>query len=430
MKITRVASVAKTALPPPSLTLEKVKLSTHQLDGNLISTFEDITLTSQFQPIYSIDHQKVIGYEALIRGKDKNGKVVPPDVIFDTPCDERSSVYLDRLCRYTHVANAQKLKEQDKWLFINVSSLACEKSRDYGKFFSDLLNYFNIPAKRVVVEIIEDHCTNNAKLVEACNYYKSMGCLIAIDDFGAGHSNFERIWNILPDIVKLDQSILLRAIKSNHTEKMLTSIVQVLHQSGCLVVIEGVETEEQALIAINCNADFIQGFYFSRPQPASFTQTEIKPLFAQLITQTIAIEQYQLHQDLQWSSTYRTAFLQAAMTIKTGKSIKSAIKPLMSLKKVIRCFLVDNQGKQQGESYIVDQGMLNPDKQFYQLQLSKNANWFRKHYIRNAFREPNQMYISSPYQSITGDGLCITTSICFDTDEGQKILCMDILAGY
>ncbi|MEY8214898.1 MAG: hypothetical protein RPR97_10520, partial [Colwellia sp.] len=195
-----------------------------------------------------------------------------------------------------------------------------------------------------------------------------------------------------------------------------------------LVVIEGVETEEQALIAIDSNADFVQGFYFSRPQPASFIQTETKPLFAHLITQTTAIEKYQLYLDLHWSSTYRTALLQAAMILKTGKSIKSAIKPLMSLKKIIRCFLVDNQGLQLGESYIFDQVKINPDGQFYQLQLGKNANWSRKIYIRNALKQPNQMYISPPYQSITGDGLCITSSICFDTDEGQKILCMDILA--
>ncbi|OUR86550.1 hypothetical protein A9Q81_28370 [Gammaproteobacteria bacterium 42_54_T18] len=279
-----------------------------------------------------------------------------------------------------------------------------------------------------MVEIIEDHCTNNAKLVETCNYYKSMGCLIAIDDFGSGHSNFERIWNLRPDIVKLDRSILLRAINSNYTQKMLTGIVQILHQSGCLVVIEGIETEEQALIATDSNADFVQGFYFSRPQPASFIDTEIKPLFAHLMTQSIAIEKYHLHQDLHWSAIYRKTFLQAAMIIKTGQSIKSVIKPLMNLKKVIRCFLVDNQGQQLGESYIVDQRKLNPDGQFYQLQLGKNANWYRKHYIRNAIRQPNQMYISPPYQSITGDGLCITTSMCFDTGEGQKILCMDILA--
>jgi hypothetical protein len=255
-----------------------------------------------------------------------------------------------------------------------------------------------------------------------------MGCLIAIDDFGAGHSNFERIWNLRPDIVKLDRSILLRAIKSNHTQKMLTSIVQILHQSGCLVVIEGIENEEQALIATDSNADFVQGFYFSRPQPASFIQTEKKALFAHLITQSIAIEQFQLHQDLQWSAAYRNTFLQAAMAIKAGKNIQAVIKPLMSLKKVIRCFLVDNQGQQLGEYYSVEQKKLRTHGQFHQLQLGKNANWYRKDYIRNALRQPEKICISPPYQSITGDGLCITTSMCFDTDQGLKTLCMDILA--
>jgi len=412
----------------PSLTLAEIKQSTDQVDKGVISTFENITLTSHFQPIYSIDHQKIIGYEALIRGKNHNGNNVAPDVIFGTPSDEASSIFLDRLCRYTHIANAQKLENQDLWLFLNVSSLACEKGRNYGKFFASLLSYFKIPADRIVIEIIEDNCTDNDKLMETCNYYKSLGCLIAIDDFGAGHSNFERIWNLRPDIVKLDRSILLRSIKSKHTQKMLMSIVQILHQAGCLVILEGIETEEQALVAIDSNIDFVQGFYFSRPQPANFTPTEIKPLFAHLITQTTAIEQNQLHQDLRWSSTYRKAFLQAAMIIKAGENIKSAIKPLMDLEKVSRCFLVDDQGLQLGESYIFDQEKLNPNGKFHQLQFGNNANWFRKVYIRNALRQPNQMYISSPYQSVTGDGLCITTSMCFDTDEGRKILCMDILA--
>ena len=109
MTITSVASVAKTALS--LLTLEEIKGSTHQVERGLLSTFENITLTSHFQPIYSIDHQKIIGYEALIRGKDNDGNNITPDVIFNTPCDERSSVYLDRLCRYTHIANSKNLKD-------------------------------------------------------------------------------------------------------------------------------------------------------------------------------------------------------------------------------------------------------------------------------------------------------------------------------
>ncbi len=46
-----------------------------------------------------------------------------------------------------------------------------------------------------------------------------MGCLLAIDDFGAGHSNFERVWNLKPDIVKLDRTLLVRALSSDKTQK-------------------------------------------------------------------------------------------------------------------------------------------------------------------------------------------------------------------
>ena len=47
-----------------------------------------------------------------------------------------------------------------------------------------------------------------------------MGCLIAIDDFGAGHSNFERIWDLEPDSVKLDRSLVSRAANSSKAKRI------------------------------------------------------------------------------------------------------------------------------------------------------------------------------------------------------------------
>jgi len=411
-----------------SLSLGEIQKATNQLAENFISSYENFNLISHYQPIYSIDHQKIIGYEALIRVKNEFDENISPDELFDTPFDEKSSIYLDRLCRYTHVANYQRLLCEEKWLFINVSSLACEKSRNYGKFFAELLAYFNVPAEKVVVEIIEDHSTDSKKLQETCNYYKSIGCLIAIDDFGAGHSNFERIWNLQPDIVKLDRSILVRANKSSHTQTMLASMVQLLHQSGCLVVIEGVETEQQAIIAIESNADFVQGFYFSRPQPVIFKHSNQKPLFDHLITQNIALKEINLHQELSWSATYSLPFLQTIKAIKSGSSLTEAIEPLTNCKKLIRCFLLNHQGKQLQNTYVFEQDKLSPREQFFQLQLNESANWYRKHYVRNALKQHNSPYISSPYQSISGEGLCITISMSFDTDAGQRILCIDISA--
>jgi EAL domain-containing protein (putative c-di-GMP-specific phosphodiesterase class I) len=89
------------------------------------------------------------------------------------------------------------------------------------------------------------------------SHFRQLGCLIAIDDFGAGHSNFDRIWDLQPDIVKIDRRLIQDAGHSRRVERILTGIVSLLHEAGSLVVVEGVETEDEALVAIAANADMV-----------------------------------------------------------------------------------------------------------------------------------------------------------------------------
>ena len=78
----------------------------------------------------------------------------------------------------------------------------------FGIFFSDFLERNGFPDHSVVVEMLEDSTHVESNLSAAAGYYRDPGFLVAIDDFGSGYSNFERIWGIAPDIVKLDCSIL------------------------------------------------------------------------------------------------------------------------------------------------------------------------------------------------------------------------------
>ncbi len=114
------------------------------------------------QPIFSIDHQRIIGYEALIRGKDKNSQPVSAIDLLDIPSNEEESIYLDRLCRYLHINNFQKISDDNNWLFLNISAQASVKSVEAtAYFFAELLKRFNIKPQNVVVEIIEDPTTDN-----------------------------------------------------------------------------------------------------------------------------------------------------------------------------------------------------------------------------------------------------------------------------
>ena len=231
-----------------------------QQDDQWTGLFHGLILKTALQPIFSISHKRIIGYEALIRAFDPDNASVPPYQLFALPDSDQENVLLDRLCRLLHIRNYAGFQDEVNWLFLNVSPQVVASGYRCDSFFGELLRQTGLPPHRIVVEIVEQPTDDSERLRETVNYYKELGCLTAIDDFGAGHSNFERIWNLSPDIVKLDRTLTLRAGKDPKARQILNGIVTLLHQSSCLVLLEGVETHDQAMIAIDAGVDFVQGY--------------------------------------------------------------------------------------------------------------------------------------------------------------------------
>lgn len=78
-----------------------------------------------------------------------------------------------------------------------------------------MLARYDLPPHRVVIELIEN------EIAEAMRYYATLGCLLAIDDFGAGPSNFDRIWRIQPQIVKIARASLVQARNCKRIRRVL-----------------------------------------------------------------------------------------------------------------------------------------------------------------------------------------------------------------
>ena len=74
------------------------------------------------------------------------------------------------------------------------------------------------------------------------------------------------MWHLRPDIVTLDRCILAQASEHSHIERVLPGLVSLLHESGQLVLMGGLSTERDALIALECNVDFVQGAYLRGPE--------------------------------------------------------------------------------------------------------------------------------------------------------------------
>ena len=93
------------------------------------------------------------------------------------------------------------------------------------------------------------------------------GIMFYLDDFGTGYSNLERILTCPFETIKFDKSMLYKGMTDKAMDSIVTTMVDVLKESDKVMLVEGVETEEQSEYSINRGFDFIQGFKYAKPQP-------------------------------------------------------------------------------------------------------------------------------------------------------------------
>ena len=417
---------ASGTLYTPDLSLKSVALNSFDHEDRVLGLFGPYILDSAFQPIFSLAHKRIVGYEALLRPKGKDGVSVNPAMLFQKPMEPWDVVLLDRLCRYIHTKNFMKIGDDINWLFLNIAPYVMIHGTEYGAFFRNMLNDVGFPPHRVVVELVEEPEADSKALEAAINYYRDSGCLLAVDDFGSGHSNFERVWAMRPHIVKLEQGMITRAGHQPRIRQMLPGIVSLLHQSGSLVLVEGIETEEQAFIAIESDVDFVQGYFFAKPttdlEAVSACTHDFEALFGKFKKTSI-----QNHSTIETRyHDYRQLFYNTVNDFRNGKTLEEACAHLFSQESVIRCYMLEPSGIQIGPTAVSPHTVNKTDRRFAPLHDAKSADWFRRHYLRRAVLHPEQLQVTRPYMSITGESICITLSVMFESAEGSRVFCCDI----
>ncbi len=392
--------------------------------GRHIGRFAGMTVSSAFQPIFSLAHRRPVGYEALMRARTAAGLAVAPPDAFGMVRNDREAVFLDRLCRHVHVGNFRAAGDPENWLFLNVNPRVSIDGRNSGSFFAEMLAHHGLPPHRVVIEILEGAIPDGELLGEAVAYYRDLGCLVAIDDFGAGHSNFDRIWRMRPHIVKLDRGTVVQAETSPQVRRLLPNLVSLLHESGSLVVMEGIETETQAHIAMDAGSDFVQGYHFGRPAPdPAGPDGGLLPGLCERFRARADEEERRYRQELR---RYEEVFEQAARRIASGHGREEASAALLGMPRVERCYFLDGEGCQLGSTIAIARGERAADPRFRPLADGHGAVWSRKPYFRRAMADPGVVQVTRPYLSIAGAHMCVTLSILLDTGAGPRVYCVDL----
>ncbi|PXX50987.1 EAL domain-containing protein [Aquitalea magnusonii] len=260
---------------PPAVARQRPTLKFS--DHGTFALYGGLRLDSVFQPIMQRQGGglRPVAHEALLRVSDKAGQPLAVEHFFAQAGCAEEFVYLDRLSRVIHALNFAAQAEPGELLFLNVHGqhLLSIASGRHGSTFETLLGYCGLQAQQVVLEIVESEIADLQLLDAAIHSYKRKGFRIAIDDFGAGHSNFDRLWQLTPDLVKLDRSLLTQPALNERARMVFPKLIDIIHDLGGQVVCEGIETEAQHRMAWHGRAGLIccRVFTTPDPQPACIT---------------------------------------------------------------------------------------------------------------------------------------------------------------
>lgn len=226
-----------------------------------------------FQPFIDTATGRIAGIEALGRLRQADGSLCSVGPLFTDPKVSPGSLRrLDRQIRDDALARLHGAP-QDWFLSINISPRWITRLRPNQALPSlKQLERHEISPQRVVFEITELGGGNH-KLAEVVSRYRDAGARIAIDDFGAGYSQLDRVLALQPDILKLDMRLFQEAARGGPSGEVVKALAQMAEKTGCWIIAEGVETEAELDFALECGARYVQGFLFARPRRNSSPAT-------------------------------------------------------------------------------------------------------------------------------------------------------------
>ena len=224
---------------------------------------DNYNIVSHFQPIINNKTKEIDKYESLVRLIDEEEKVLSPYHFLEV---SKKGNYYNKITSRVLENSFKMLNHISTQLSINISSIDIEKEKTRNKIF-DLLSEYKNDAHRIVFELLEDEEVKDFKIIkDFIKTVKKMGVQIAIDDFGAGYSNFERLLEFEPDILKIDGSLIKNIAIDTYSRNVVETIVDFAKKQKIETIAEFVENEEIFDILNIIGVDYSQGYYFGKPE--------------------------------------------------------------------------------------------------------------------------------------------------------------------
>jgi diguanylate cyclase (GGDEF)-like protein len=233
--------------------------------GELAEIIEHARIQTIFQPILDPAGRGILGYEALSRGPSTS-RLHSPLELFAAALRANCTVALEECCLGRAIQRFRTASLHGR-LFLNISPFTLLAAQSLPQRLSNLLAKLGLPANRCVLEITEQSLVDDyAAVRRALDALREIGCEIAVDDLGAGYSGLKTWSELRPDYVKIDRYFVSDIHADGVKAEILRSVVEMSRAIGSRVIAEGVETAEECTELLDIGVDYLQGYYFGRPQ--------------------------------------------------------------------------------------------------------------------------------------------------------------------
>lgn len=249
--------------------IEKMTADNH-VHLEIVSALMENRIETYIQPIYNMAEGCFTSGECLCRLKKRNGDMLSPGEFI--PIAERTGLITEietamfrNMCK---CLSDDKIKASHiKYLEANLSIKKGEQKELLSEY-KDIISEFGVTSDKVNLEITEtDIVEEKMSILDNMHAMRSMGFSFSLDDFGTGESNLGYIIDMPVSVIKFDREITQKAMHNERAFTIVANVMNMAHELGIKVVVEGVETQDDFNMCKKLQADYIQGYFFSKPLP-------------------------------------------------------------------------------------------------------------------------------------------------------------------
>ena len=237
------------------------------LTTDILSAFEKGELSVVYQSKIDVKSRKTIGVEVLLRWFHPIYGYIAPEQWLKVAESSNLMRTLTKWVLTQAVAYLKATSNSVSTVAVNISPTIFDEELIDDVLFQ--LAQADVPSTRLELEITEESVANDMRLLgEVVQKFRDHGIKVAIDDFGTGYSTMQYLVELPLDYVKIDKSIVQKALTNKSAWLILRSLIDLSHEIGLSVICEGVETPEQLEMVRLFGCDIVQGYLFGLPLSA------------------------------------------------------------------------------------------------------------------------------------------------------------------